>query len=223
MNARILVADDSVTIQKVVELTFSKEDFLLIQARSGEEAIKKAKEERPDLILLDLVMPDKTGYEVCEALRAEPTLQGVPIVLLAGSFEGIDRERSAQAGANDVVSKPFESQVLIGKVKQLLFQRTLNIKPSAAPAQAASRPAPTPPVAVPIPSVAPMPPIAPAPLAAAPAAAVSVPPITSVPSVAPAPPAPAVTSAAAAAPPEPSGQDRLWELLESGPAAPAET
>ena len=73
MAARILVADDSVTIQKVVELTFSKEDFVLVQARSGEEAIRKAKEERPDLVLLDLVMPDKNGYEVCAALRAEPT------------------------------------------------------------------------------------------------------------------------------------------------------
>ncbi|HEX9899410.1 MAG TPA: response regulator, partial [Candidatus Methylomirabilis sp.] len=70
MGARILVADDSVTIQKVVELTFSKEDFVLIPVRSGEEAIRKAKEVQPDLILLDLVMPDKNGYEVCTALRA---------------------------------------------------------------------------------------------------------------------------------------------------------
>ena len=90
MAARILVADDSVTIQKVVELTFSKEGFVLVQARSGEEAIRKAKEERPDLVLLDLVMPDKNGYEVCAALRAEPTLRAVPIILLAGTFEAFD-------------------------------------------------------------------------------------------------------------------------------------
>jgi CheY-like chemotaxis protein len=126
MGARILVADDSVTIQKVVELTCSKEDFQLIQARSGEEAIRKARAERPDLILLDLVMPDKTGYEVCETLRAEPMLQSVPIVLLAGTFESLDRERAAKAGATDFISKPFESQLLVGKVKQLLFARALN-------------------------------------------------------------------------------------------------
>ena len=89
MGARILVADDSVTIQKVVELTFSKEDFVLVQARSGEEAIRKAKEARPDLVLLDLVMPDKNGYEVCAALRAEPALRAVPIILLPGTFEAV--------------------------------------------------------------------------------------------------------------------------------------
>ncbi|RPI11251.1 MAG: response regulator [Zetaproteobacteria bacterium] len=137
MGARILVADDSVTIQKVVELTFSKEDFTLTQARSGEEAIQKAKEMRPDLVLLDLVMPDMNGYDVCAALRAEPTLRSVPIIFLAGAFESFDRQRGAQAGANDVVTKPFESQVLIGKVKQLLFARTMEnsraseVKPSA--------------------------------------------------------------------------------------------
>ena len=131
MGARILVADDSVTIQKVVELTFSKEDFVLTQARSGEEAIRKAKEIRPDLVLLDLVMPDMNGYDVCAALRTEPVLRSVPIIMLAGTFESFDRQRGAQAGANDVITKPFESQVLVGKVKQLLFVRSLE---TAAPA-----------------------------------------------------------------------------------------
>lgn len=125
MAARILVADDSVTIQKVVELTFSKEDVVLIQARSGEEAIRKAREARPDLVLLDLVMPDKSGYEVCAALRSEPMLSTVPIILLTGTFEAFDRNEGLRAGANDFVTKPFESQVLISKVKQLLFAKTV--------------------------------------------------------------------------------------------------
>ena len=131
MSARILVADDSVTIQKVVELTFSKEDFTLIQARSGEEALRKAKEARPDLILLDLVMPDKNGYDVCIALRADPMLRTVPIILLAGTFESFDQQRGTQAGANDFVTKPFESQVLIGKVKQLLFSKAVDARSAA--------------------------------------------------------------------------------------------
>jgi CheY-like chemotaxis protein len=144
MGARILVADDSVTIQKVVELTFSKEDFQLIQARSGEEAIRKAKGERPDLVLLDLVMPDKNGYEVCQALRADPTLRDVPIILLAGTFESFDKERAAAAGANDFVAKPFESQALVSKVKQLLFARILNgaARSGAAASSVAVPPAP---------------------------------------------------------------------------------
>ncbi len=133
MAARILVADDSVTIQKVVELTFSKEDFVLVQARSGEEAIRRAKEERPDLVLLDLSMPDKNGYEVCAALRAEPMLRTVPIILLTGTFEAFDKDKGIQAGADDFVTKPFESQLLISKVKQLLFTKRVDLSPTGAP------------------------------------------------------------------------------------------
>ena len=151
MAARILVADDSVTIQKVVELTFSKEDFVLVQARNGEEAIRKAKEQRPDLVLLDLVMPDKNGYEVCAALRKEPALRTVPILLLTGTFEAFDKNKGFQAGANDFITKPFESQALISKVKQLLFAGTIDlvtppVVSTASPPREAARPVPaTPP------------------------------------------------------------------------------
>jgi CheY-like chemotaxis protein len=170
MAARILVADDSVTIQKVVELTFSKEGFVLVQARSGEEAIQKAKAERPDLVLLDLVMPDKSGYEVCAALRADPALRAVPIILLTGTFEAFDKDKGTQAGANDFVTKPFESQVLISKVKKLLPARTAAAPPAAvpaaprqvAPAKEAPRPAaaaaPAPASAPPRPTAPPAPP-----------------------------------------------------------------
>src|SRR5574337_551919 len=175
MAARILVADDSVTIQKFVELTFSKEGFVLVQARSGEEAIQKAKAERPDLVLLDLVMPDKNGYEVCAALRADPALRAVPIILLTGTFEAFDKDKGTQAGANDFVTKPFESQVLIGKVKKLLPAKTADVvAPSApaAPSQAAPpREVPRPaPAAVPPspPGMAPRPRPAPSPAPAPP-------------------------------------------------------
>ena len=199
MSARILVADDSVTIQKVVELTFSKEDFTLIQARSGEEALRKAKEMRPDLILLDLVMPDKNGYDVCIALRADPMLRAVPIILLAGTFESFDQQRGTQAGANDFVTKPFESQVLIGKVKQLLFSKAVDAR-SAAGAPKSPTEAPT--LRIPPPPARPDPParVVPPPSAAEPL-----------------PPRPAQ-----AAP----SQDDMWQLLDSPnptipPAAPA--
>src|SRR5512136_3145221 len=135
MGARILVADDSVTIQKVVELTFSKEDFVLEQARNGDEAIRMAKETRPDLVLLDLVMPDMNGYDVCAALRSDPALRSVPVILLAGTFESFDHQRAAQVGANDFVTKPFESQVLVGKVKQLLFAKAMETGKLAASAK----------------------------------------------------------------------------------------
>lgn len=120
MGARILVADDSVTIQKVVELTLSREGVELVPAQSGEEAIRKAQEIKPDLMLIDLSMPDKSGYEVCATLRKNPLFKQVPIILLAGTFETFNEDEGRRAGANDFVSKPFDSQTLIGKVRQLL-------------------------------------------------------------------------------------------------------
>ena len=129
MSPRILVADDSVTIQKVVELTFSKEDFQIVRALNGVEAIAKAKENRPDLILLDIFMPEKNGLEVCESLRRDPQFNEVPIILLVAAFEAFDQERGLRAGANDFVTKPFESKQLIAKVKQHLFTRTTKLAP----------------------------------------------------------------------------------------------
>jgi len=208
MAARILVADDSVTIQKVVELTFGKEDFVLIPARSGEEAIRKAKEVQPDLILLDLVMPDKSGYEVCTALRAEPMLRAVPIIMLTGTFEAFDKDQGLRAGANDFVTKPFESQALITKVKQLLFAKTVDMGAPATPVPAATIPnvapptpappkvgGPPPPSGVP-PTSGPGRPVTPPPLAAAPAP-------TSQPPTAPPKSTPVVTPPSAPGPASP--------------------
>jgi len=127
MTPRILVADDSITIQKVVELTFSKEDFQIIRALNGVEAIAKAKESKPDIILLDIFMPEKNGYEVCESLRKHPDLKEVPIIFLVPAFEEFDKERSVRSGANDYVTKPFESKQLIAKVKQHLFARSAKL------------------------------------------------------------------------------------------------
>ena len=87
MGAKILVADDSKTVQTAIRLTFSREDVELIPAESGEEAIRKARELGPDLMLIDTAMPDTSGYEVCRALKADPALRDVPVILLAGSFE----------------------------------------------------------------------------------------------------------------------------------------
>ncbi len=226
MAARILVADDSVTIQKVVELTFSKEDFVLVQARSGEEAIRKAKEVKPDLVLLDLVMPDQNGYEVCAALRADLGLRTVPIILLTGTFEAFDKEQGIRAGANDFVTKPFESQVLIGKVKQLLFSRTADMTASPAPARETPRP---------VAGVVPPPP--PPPRLAPPwPGGVGVRPPPGAPPMAPTAPPPTAHAAAVSRPrggePSPAGAaafdlpppteevstDRLWHALDSAPA-----
>jgi len=123
MSAKILVADDSATIQTAIGLTFSRGDVELISARTGQEAIRIAKEVGPDLMLLDTSMPDMSGYEVCRALRADPAMRDLPVILLAGSMEEDVSAKSQMVNASDVVTKPFESQALITKVKQLLDAR----------------------------------------------------------------------------------------------------
>ena len=127
MGAKILVADDSATIQTVIELSFSGEDVELIPARSGEEAIRRAKESNPDLMLIDAVMPDTSGYEVCRTLKADPAMRDVPVILLVGSFESVDRLEGMTVGASDFLTKPFQSQILITKVKQLLDARAMRL------------------------------------------------------------------------------------------------
>jgi DNA-binding NarL/FixJ family response regulator len=99
-------------------------------------------------------MPDKNGYEVCVALRAEPMLRAVPIILLTGTFETLDKEKGFRAGANDFVTKPFESQVLISKVKQLLFTKTVDWPPPRGTAARRGGARPTPTVAAPSPPAA---------------------------------------------------------------------
>lgn len=116
----ILLADDSITIQKVVELTFSEADYRVICVSTGGQALKKVAEARPDIVLLDVIMPEKNGYEVCEQLKRNPSTRGIPVLLLTGTFEPFDKKRADAAGANGHVTKPFESQVLVGKVEELI-------------------------------------------------------------------------------------------------------
>jgi CheY-like chemotaxis protein len=121
MKARILVADDSATMQKVVELALSRVGVELVQARSAEEAIRKVRDVKPDLMLIDHSMPDRSGQDLCATFRKDPKLKGVPIILMAGASSPVDAAAVQRAGASDVVTKPFDSQTLIGKVKQFLL------------------------------------------------------------------------------------------------------
>jgi CheY-like chemotaxis protein len=120
MGKKILLADDSLTIQKVVELTFSDSEYELVCVSNGQKALEKVREERPDLILADVVMPEKNGYEVCEAIKGDPATARIPVVLLSGTFEPFDRERAERIGADAIVSKPFDSQQLLAQVEALL-------------------------------------------------------------------------------------------------------
>lgn len=118
MGKRILLADDSVTIHKVVELTFLDEDYSVEAVNNGDEAIAKlAADGPPDLVIADVHMPPgPSGYEVCEKVREMHP--GVPVLLLAGAFEAFDEERAAAADA--YLKKPFDSQKLLQTVQELM-------------------------------------------------------------------------------------------------------
>lgn len=119
MSKKILLADDSITIQKVISITFASEDYALTIVGDGDSAIAKARELRPDLIMADVAMPGKNGYEVCEIVKKDPALRGTPVLLLAGTFEPLNKSEAERVGADDSIVKPFESQELIEKVRVL--------------------------------------------------------------------------------------------------------
>jgi len=119
MGIKILLADDSITIQKVVGIIFGADEYSLTVVDNGKEALEKAREIVPDVLLIDAVMPGLSGYEVCETLRTIPSLAAKPILLLTGSFEPFDENKAKSCGADDFLAKPFESQQIVAKVKAL--------------------------------------------------------------------------------------------------------
>src|SRR5512138_649356 len=145
MPKNLLLADDSITIQKVVGITFANEDFKVTSVDNGEDAIARARELKPDVILADVVMPRRNGYEVCEAVKNDPALRHIPVLLLAGTFEAFDEARARSARADGHISKPFESGALINKVRDLVGEPPAAPLGAARPAAAApARPAAAP-------------------------------------------------------------------------------
>jgi CheY-like chemotaxis protein len=117
---RLLLADDSVTIQRVVELTFSGEDIEVVTVSDGEEAIASMSADPPDIVLADIAMPKKNGYEVAAFVKEHPTLSRVPVLLLAGAFEPVDEERAKRVKCDGVLVKPFETHEVITRVRELI-------------------------------------------------------------------------------------------------------
>ena len=120
MAHKLLLADDSVTIQKVIELTFADEDIEVIAVSNGSQAIALAPVERPDIVLADVGMPERDGYEVAAFIKRTPGLSHIPVLLLTGAFEPIDEGRARAAGCDGVLVKPFEPQMVINRVKDLI-------------------------------------------------------------------------------------------------------
>jgi CheY-like chemotaxis protein len=118
MTKQILLADDSVTIQKVIELTFMEEDYRLVAVSNGDDAIDRLQSLTPDLVIADVHMPGASGMAVCE--RSKQLYPGVPVILLVGTFEPFDEEEAAGCGADAHLKKPFDSQELLHLVGRLM-------------------------------------------------------------------------------------------------------
>ena len=120
MPAKLLIADDSTTIQKVFERNFPAGEFTLSFANDGEEALTKVRTERPDLIIADISMPVKNGFELCATLKGDPTLKGIPFLLLIGILDDFDEDESRRVGADGFIVKPFEVTAALNKVRAAL-------------------------------------------------------------------------------------------------------
>jgi CheY-like chemotaxis protein len=121
---KLLLADDSVTIQKVIDLTFADEGVRVVAFGNGQEAIDHLEEVAPDIVLADVFMPAKNGYEVCRYIKENEKLKHIPVMLLVGSFEPFDEAEARRVGADDILTKPFQSiRRLIDRVGALVTNR----------------------------------------------------------------------------------------------------
>jgi CheY-like chemotaxis protein len=152
---KLLLADDSVTIQRVVELTFSGEDVHVVTVGDGEQAIARIPIELPDIVLADIGMPKRSGYDVAAFVKGRSDLSHIPVLLLAGAFEPVDETRAQQVHSDGVLVKPFEPQQVISRVRDLI--ETSRSAASRPPAVVADAPAALPQPAdeqTPVPSAA---------------------------------------------------------------------
>ncbi len=120
MNPTILVADDEPNIVISLEYLLKREGYTVVIARDGEEALQVIRRERPDLVLLDVMMPKKTGFEVCQEVRADDTLQTIKILMLTAKGRDTDVAKGTALGADAYMTKPFATRDLVQKVAQML-------------------------------------------------------------------------------------------------------
>ena len=125
------LADDSPTIQRLVNQTFADTRFDVVTVNNGDAAIRKFDEIEPDLVLADIYMPGKNGYEVCAHVRNHATLSGTPVILLVGAFDAFDESVAARAGAVAHITKPFEPRALVELVSSTAPQVAKARKPAS--------------------------------------------------------------------------------------------
>ena len=124
MSCKILIADDEPNILISLEYLMKREGYAVSVARDGAEALDTLRRERPTLVLLDVMMPRKTGYEVCQEVRADDELKDTLILMLTAKGRDTDVAKGLALGANDYITKPFSTKELVQKVRELLAAKT---------------------------------------------------------------------------------------------------
>jgi len=120
MPKTLLLADDSVTVQRVVELTFAHEDVRVVAVSDGRRAAQALDADGADIVLVDVEVPEMDGYAVAAHMKKSPKLRDIPIILLAGALGSVDEERAKRIGCNGVLVKPFEPGALVARVRELI-------------------------------------------------------------------------------------------------------
>jgi len=120
MTKKILVVDDEPNIVLSLEFLMKQQGYAVSSAVDGDSAMKEVERDPPDIVLLDVSMPGRSGFEVCEAIRANPAWNQMRILIVTGKGRDEDRERGLSLGADGYVIKPFETQDIVAKVKELL-------------------------------------------------------------------------------------------------------
>ena len=132
MGKRILVVDDDPTSLKLLDLILNKEGYQVMTASNGLEALRKARLESPDLLILDVMLPGFDGFEICHRLRTEPATATMPIMMLSSKQQKSDQDAASKVGANAFLPKPVDRTALLAKVAELLGdQKPPEPKPNA--------------------------------------------------------------------------------------------
>jgi two-component system response regulator MtrA len=120
MATTVLVCDNEEPLRALVRASLDGDDYVIVEAPDGDAGLALTRSARPDLIVLDMMMPGKSGIEVLEELRADPELAAIPVVMLTARTQAADRERAAEAGATRFLAKPFSPRALVALVEELL-------------------------------------------------------------------------------------------------------
>ncbi len=120
MPKKIMVVDDEPYIARVIKFKLEQEGYAVISANDGVTGLERIRQEKPDLVLLDVMMPGLTGYEVCQQVKADADLAGIPVVFLTAKGQERDREQGLNLGANDYITKPFSPNRLLELVRSII-------------------------------------------------------------------------------------------------------